>query len=516
LEFFVGEEVIGGLIIVTFLPKFELMGGDEVDEFRVTDLPALKAAEVVIVRFRDVVVDPREQLLEQAVAGHLKSLGRAFEALEELDADQGDYLRLTRFVEVGKQRIIRRAGPVCQRIVDIEIEERRGAVEGSFHLLKQAAIGGFEFVCRDLGWHADGEQDRRSAGILERFTLPHKRAAALHHDPFEKGFMAEVFIDAARCGFRFVVMAGGQAAFEIHEVASQAVDAEVPLVATEVGVILMRHQFENPPEIVDGVVDGGGGEEEQPLRAGTVLMDVGLQLAITGGGFDSGACDARVAEVMGFIDENDVRIRNGAGKLRLEVGAGPLEIGVIVKDHVHEARTHIWHLMFDGDFPDILAGGFWREKDNAFSFLEPDFERGADLDVTVDGAQHIRGHILRLIPVTLIPRLKNSHFRAADLDIQLDILDEAGCREIRRADQCEGANDRGAAMGDVAFGVELVLTVNPAFDFPAADAFDNRRNAGQKIVFSFLGLEAPIKQAVDFSEAFLEGALGILRIPRRP
>src|SRR5262245_29208779 len=52
-------------------------------------------------------------------------------------------------------------------------------------------------------------------------------------------------------------------------------------------------------------------------------------------------------------------------------------------------------------------------------------------------------------------------------------------------------------MCDVRFGVEFFLAVDTALDFFRPDRLDNRRNALEKVVLLFLGLEAGVEAGFD-------------------
>ena len=54
--------------------------------------------------------------------------------------------------------------------------------------------------------------------------------------------------------------------------------------------------------------------------------------------------------------------------------------------------------------------------------LEPDLERCVWFRVAFKGLQDVGGDIFRIVPVGLVPILKQSHFRSANLDVELDVL----------------------------------------------------------------------------------------------
>src|ERR1039458_6458582 len=66
------------------------------------------------------------------------------------------------------------------------------------------------------------------------------------------------------------------------------------------------------------------------------------------------------------------------------------------------------------------------------------------------------------------PILQLTHVaRRLDLDVQLNVLRQAGDGEIAGADQRDGADDGDARVRDVGFRVELLLVVGTAFDLAA-------------------------------------------------
>ncbi len=52
-------------------------------------------------------------------------------------------------------------------------------------------------------------------------------------------------------------------------------------------------------------------------------------------------------------------------------------------------------------------------------------------DMAFDNAQNLRGDILGLIPVFLVPFLEDGYGRAGDFDVQLDVFGQAGMGEVR-------------------------------------------------------------------------------------
>ena len=70
--------------------------------------------------------------------------------------------------------------------------------------------------------------------------------------------------------------------------------------------------------------------------------------------------------------------------------------------------------------------------------------------VALDDLEDFRRHVLGVVPVLLVPLLEHAHRRAGDLHVQFDVLRDARQREVRGADQGEGADDFLPGVGDVA------------------------------------------------------------------
>ena len=56
-------------------------------------------------------------------------------------------------------------------------------------------------------------------------------------------------------------------------------------------------------------------------------------------------------------------------------------------------------------------------------------------------AEDLRRNILGVVPVLLVPFLQHGDRPAGDLDVQLDVLGQAGIGEVGRADQAGRADD---------------------------------------------------------------------------
>ena len=126
--------------------------------------------------------------------------------------------------------------------------------------------------------------------------------------------------------------------------------------------------------------------------------------------------------------------------------------------------------------------------------LRVDVERRVEARVARDGLDDGVGHVARLVPVRLEPLLKLGDLaRALDLDVELDVLGEAGAREVARADQRLRADDFELGVRDVGLGVELVLVVDAALDLPRAQRLEDRRDAVEEGVGVLVGLDAAVE-----------------------
>lgn len=97
-------------------------------------------------------------------------------------------------------------------------------------------------------------------------------------------------------------------------------------------------------------------------------------------------------------------------------------------------------------------------------------EEGVFADVALDDLEHVGRDVLGLGPVLFIPLLQLAHVAGgADLDVQFDVLREAGDGENAGADEGDGADDLHARVGDVSLGMELSLRVGAALDSAGAE-----------------------------------------------
>ena len=117
---------------------------EAVEEFGLLRLPAREAVLVVCAGGMDF--GPGEQEAQQADAGKLERLGRAFEPFEEQGANQGDDLLLPAGLEVLR---VQGRDEVRQRIVDGEREQRGLPVEGRGDRFEEPAVRDLEVVGHD-------------------------------------------------------------------------------------------------------------------------------------------------------------------------------------------------------------------------------------------------------------------------------------------------------------------------------------------------------------------------------
>ncbi len=89
LDLFFSDKVLCVRVGRRFDPEVVLFGMNVADKVRVTPLPTLKSAFVVLVGY--VGFDPSQELLKQSPARHFKSTGRTLESLEKLRANQRDH-----------------------------------------------------------------------------------------------------------------------------------------------------------------------------------------------------------------------------------------------------------------------------------------------------------------------------------------------------------------------------------------------------------------------------------------
>ena len=122
--------------------------------------------------------------------------------------------------------------------------------------------------------------------------------------------------------------------------------------------------------------------------------------------------------------------------------------------------------------------------------LDPNLEWAVFAGVAFERSEQIRRDVFRFVPVTLVPFLKQANIRAAYLDVKFNVVGKAGIGEVGRTHQAERADDRCAAMGQIGFGVELILAKDAALNFAAADGIDDGRYAFQKIVLGLFVFEA--------------------------
>jgi hypothetical protein len=112
---------------------------------------------------------------------------------------------------------------------------------------------------------------------------------------------------------------------------------------------------------------GGGGEQEDLL--GTAVLQVLLELAVARRPFDPFAFDARIAEMVGLVDDHRIGLRQRQGHLA-RPPALALQIGVVVDDQVDEAAEHLRQIVLQIPLPHVFAHRFGGEQNDLFSLLE--------------------------------------------------------------------------------------------------------------------------------------------------
>ena len=75
---------------------------------------------------------------------------------------------------------------------------------------------------------------------------------------------------------------------------------------------------------------------------------------------------------------------------------------------------------------------------------------------------------------------RSRDLRTLELDVELDVLRQAGAREVGRADERGRADDLQLAVRDVGLGVELLRLVDADLDLAGGDAVDHRLGSGEE------------------------------------
>ena len=98
-------------------------------------------------------------------------------------------------------------------------------------------------------------------------------------------------------------------------------------------------------KVVDGVVDGRCGKEENLLGAASFLVKVVLKFAVAGS-FAADAGNAGVAKMMGFVDQENVGVFDGALDSIRPCSFFALEVGVAVADQRLEVAGKVGQKFF--------------------------------------------------------------------------------------------------------------------------------------------------------------------------
>ncbi len=91
--------------------------------------------------------------------------------------------------------------------------------------------------------------------------------------------------------------------------------------------------------------------------------------------------------MVSFVDEDDVRVAKRPGHV-----AGPfplpLKVSMVVSDETNEAAVQVRQKSLDNRFPNVLAGGFRREQDDALRLMHHESldEHQADVGFTESNA----------------------------------------------------------------------------------------------------------------------------------
>ena len=142
-----------------------------------------------------------------------------------------------------------------------------------------------------------------------------------------------------------------------------------------------------------------------------------------------------------------------------------------------------------------------------------DLERRVCGNLALNDTDDVGRDIFALLPMQLEPRLQLRHVaRTLHLDVQFDVLREAGERKIAGANKCNGADDGDTRVRDVRLGVEFPLRIDAAFDLPFAQGFDDCGRAGKEVVRLLHVFRAGVERLGDAGnqaiEQCLPGALG--------
>ena len=174
---------------------------------------------------------------------------------------------------------------------------------------------------------------------------------------------------------------------------------------------------------------------------------------------DQHQADERLAKPDAVAQEGTAVLRRD-----LQQGVVPLLL-VAVQDGVH-LRLRL--------FP--FGNGHFVTAEELLERPRIDLERRVLADVPLKDPQDFWSDVLGVAPVSFVPLLEGGDWAAGNLNVEFDVLGQAGEREVGGADQGGRADNLHARVGDVGFGVELGLAVDPALDVPRADGVGDGGN----------------------------------------
>ena len=178
---------------------------------------------------------------------------------------------------------------------------------------------------------------------------------------------------------------------------------------------------------------------------------------------------------------------------------------VVIQDGIHAGAA----MLRACGFP--FVGGQAVATAELVQRADIDLEGGVLAGVALDDLEDFRRHVLGGVPMLLVPLLEHAHRCSGDLYVQFDVFCDARQREVRGADQGEGANNFLPGVGNVGLGVKLVPLVDPALDLARADRFHDGGNAREEVVFLLLGFQAVVQPRLDLLQSLSKRLLGPAR-----
>ncbi len=340
-------------------------------QFRMPCLPLFQApllAGRLAVFFR-----PGQQLQQQPVARLLEGVGRAFESLEELGADQPANLLLA----VLDPRIDRLVPPdvIGQGVVDAQGEERLVLLERLLDHPQQPPVRPLDRVAGNNRRLACGEH--RHAGALLDLAFLDIGPAPLDNQRLEHAVAGKHPL-----GFGQVGLSGGprgrrrleQFALHVDKVPAERVDSQRAgeIVVVRGTICVPPHeQLGHVAEIMQRVVDRRRRQEEELLLASRAFHKV-QQVPVTRRAAAVLAGAAGIAEMVGLVDHDHVGQfldpLEAVGEL-----AAAAQIGMAEDDQAAEiARARpadVRQVVAQHPFPDIHASRFGDEQRHALPLV---------------------------------------------------------------------------------------------------------------------------------------------------